>query len=55
MLQNQNLSATPCDSIADGVRLAILKAGPDGIVCAVGSLYMLGEVRSALGAGDQKS
>jgi len=55
MLKSRNLSVTPCDTITDGVRLAILKAGPDGVVCAVGSLYMLGEVRSVLGAGNQKS
>ena len=36
--------ATPCATVAEGVRTAIDKAGPDGVVCACGSLYMLGEV-----------
>lgn len=36
--------ATPCDTVAQGVRTAVEKAGKDGVVCACGSLYMLGEV-----------
>ena len=41
--------ATPCASVADGVRAAVDAAGPDGVVCACGSLYMLGDVIGALG------
>ena len=32
-------------TIAEGLALAQEWAGPDGIVCAAGSLYMIGEVR----------
>ncbi|MBR2697570.1 MAG: bifunctional folylpolyglutamate synthase/dihydrofolate synthase [Clostridia bacterium] len=42
--QNLDAPATPCDTVADGVRTAVDLAGPDGVVCACGSLYMLGEV-----------
>lgn len=50
LLQNSKLFATACDSVIGGVSLAISHAGENGVVCAIGSLYMLGEVRSALGA-----
>ena len=39
------VEAIPCESVADGVHKAIAFAGEDGVVCAVGSLYMSGEVR----------
>lgn len=42
--QNLDSPATPCETVAQGVRTAVEKAGPDGVVCACGSLYMLGEV-----------
>lgn len=42
------LPATPCDTVADGVALAAEKAGPQGAVCACGSLYMMGEVMQAV-------
>ncbi len=44
------MPATPCGTVAEGVRAAIDKAGPDGVVCACGSLYMLGDVIEALDA-----
>lgn len=50
LLRASNLVATACNSVSEGVSLAISRAGKDGIVCALGSLYMLGEVRAALGA-----
>ena len=37
--------ATPCGSVADGVAKAIAAEGADGVACALGSLYMSGEVR----------
>lgn len=37
--------ATPCGSVAEGVAKAIEAEGPDGVACALGSLYMSGEVR----------
>lgn len=45
--------ATPCDSVAHGVRAAIDAAGSGGAVCCCGSLYMLGEVIEALRAREQ--
>ena len=50
MLLERGLVATPCGSVESGVRLAIEHAGADGIVCAIGSLYLLGDVRALLGA-----
>ena len=37
--------AIPCASVADGVKSAIEYAGKDGVCCALGSLYMSGDVR----------
>lgn len=37
------------DTIRDGVTQAIAWAGEDGMVCAVGSLYMAGEIRGCFG------
>ncbi len=49
LLSKHGFAATPCDSVASGVDAAIKLAGADGVVCALGSLYMLGDVRAALG------
>ena len=38
---------TACSTVADGVRLAKEKAGPDGVVLAYGSLYMVGDIEEA--------
>ena len=38
---------TACDTIEDGVREAIARAGRDGVVLAYGSLYMVGAIRDA--------
>lgn len=40
---------TACASVAEGVRRACELAGPDGLVCAFGSLYMTGEIRACFG------
>ena len=37
--------AEACGSVADGVKRAIEAEGADGVACALGSLYMSGEVR----------
>ena len=39
---------TACSSIAEGVRLAKARAGARGAVLCCGSLYLLGDVLSAL-------
>ena len=40
---------TVCEDIPAGVEAASAAAGEDGVACAVGSLYMAGEVRACLG------
>ncbi len=52
LMREKNLPATPCQSVSDGVQLSIERAGKDGIVCAIGSLYMLGDVRAQLGISE---
>lgn len=37
--------AEPCASVADGVKRALEAEGAHGVACALGSLYMSGEVR----------
>ena len=37
-----------CESVEQGVAEAIRKAGPDGVVLAYGSLYMVGDIRNAV-------
>ena len=39
---------TACESVADGVRLAVERTKKDGVVLCYGSLYMLGEVYAAV-------
>ena len=39
---------TACESVADGVRLAVEHTKKDGVVLCYGSLYMLGEVYAAV-------
>jgi len=48
MLEEMGHSAQAAQSIEDGVRKAVLAAGKNGVVCAVGSLYMSSEVRAAV-------
>ena len=43
--------ATPCESVADGVARAVEAEGQDGVACALGSLYMSGEVRDCFRDG----
>ena len=47
-LQAAGAAATPCDSIPNGVRTAMEKAGKDGVVLCFGSLYTIGTIRDAL-------
>ena len=47
-LQNAGAVATPCDTIAEGVRLAVEKAGTDGVVLCFGSLYSIADIRAGL-------
>lgn len=45
-IQRAGCVAEPAETVADGVQRAIEYAGTDGVACAIGSLYMLGEVRN---------
>lgn len=47
-LRRVGATATPCDTIAAGVKLAIQKAGTDGVVLCFGSLYTIGDIKNAL-------
>ncbi len=47
-LQALGYAAIACETVEDGVQAAIAAAGEDGLICALGSLYMLGDVRSCL-------
>ena len=47
-LRRVGATATPCETIGDGVRLATQKAGKDGVVLCFGSLYTIGDIRNAL-------
>ena len=40
--------ATPCETVVDGVKTAMEKAGNDGVVLCFGSLYSIGSIRDAL-------
>lgn len=39
---------TACESVEDGVRMAVAHAGKDGVVLCYGSLYMIGDIDAAL-------
>ena len=47
-LRRVGATATPCDTIPQGVKLAMEKAGKDGVVLCFGSLYTIGDIRNAL-------
>ena len=49
-LQAKGAKATPCETIAQGVRLAVEKAGRDGVVLCFGSLYTIADIRAGLEA-----
>ena len=47
-LRRVGATATPCETIAQGVETAIQKAGKDGVVLCFGSLYTIGDIKNAL-------
>ena len=47
-LRRVGATATPCETIPQGVQLAIQKAGNDGVVLCFGSLYTIGDIKNAL-------
>ena len=44
-IQAMGVEALPCGSIPQAVQAAMDFAGRDGVACALGSLYMSGEIR----------
>ena len=49
LLAERKVPATPCESVEEAVAFAVEAAGEEGAVCALGSLYMSGAVRRAMG------
>ncbi len=45
------VAALLADSVADAIETAMSQAGPDDVIFVTGSLYVVGEARSLLGAG----
>ena len=45
-IQAMGVKATPCASVQEGVAKAVEAEGKDGVACALGSLYMSGDVRA---------
>ena len=50
LIQAAGAPAVAADSAEEGVKLAVRKAGPDGVVCALGSLNRSGDIRRSFGA-----
>ena len=49
-LRAAGATATPCETIPMGVKLALEKAGSDGVVLCFGSLYSIADIRAGLEA-----
>lgn len=47
-LEKYSLPVTAADSIKDGVKLALQKAGNTGFICAIGSLYLPVDIKKSL-------
>ncbi len=47
LLAARGVEVRPCAGVEEGIEAALAAAGRDGVVCALGSLYLCGEVRSA--------
>jgi len=47
-LKEAGAQATACETVTDGVRLALEKAGDDGVVLCFGSLYTIADIRAGL-------
>ena len=47
-LKEAGAVATPCETIKDGVHLALQKAKDDSVVLCFGSLYSIGEIKAGL-------
>ena len=45
IIEEKQVKATPCDSIGGAIDLAFEKAGTKEIICALGSLYQIGDIK----------
>lgn len=48
LLAERDIPARACETAMEGVRAAVAAAGPEGVVCALGSLYLSAEIRFAV-------
>ena len=48
-LRQAGAEAQPCGGVSEGIQTVLDLAQPNDVVCVCGSLYMIGEVRHALG------
>lgn len=48
-LEKRGCKATPCSSVKEGLETVMAQCGPEDVICACGSLYMVGELRHLLG------
>ena len=46
-LSGYGVPVAACDSVSEGISLAVKTAGKGGVVCALGSLYFSGDIRAA--------
>lgn len=53
--ERYGVQATACQTVNEGIRTAIKKAGDHAVVCALGSLYLAGEIQSFFEQGEQVS
>lgn len=45
-VRKRNLEAVPCDTVRAGVDKALSMANADDVICAIGSLYMIGDIKT---------
>lgn len=48
-LREKGARATPCQSVEEGLHTILAQSSPEDVICACGSLYMVGELRHLLG------
>lgn len=51
--ERYGVQATACQTVNEGIRTAIKKAGDHAVVCALGSLYLAGEIQSFFEQGER--
>ena len=51
--ERYGVQATACQTVNEGIRTAIKKAGDHAVVCTLGSLYLAGEIQSFFEKGEQ--